>query len=68
MTKKEMIEAMSDETGATFKDTNETFDAFIKVITGALIQDDKVTILDSERFHLSIDLNEKVVTHQRVKQ
>ena len=44
MTKKEMIEAMSDETGATFKDTNETFDAFIKVITGALIQDDKVTI------------------------
>ena len=44
MTKKEMIEAMSDETGATFKDTNETFDAFIKVITGALIQDDKVTV------------------------
>ena len=44
MTKKEMIAAMSDDTGITLKDTQDTFDAFIKVVTGALIQDDKVTI------------------------
>jgi len=30
MTNKELLLAMSDETGSTFKNTNETFDAFIK--------------------------------------
>ena len=39
-----MISAMSDETGMTLKETQDVFDAFIKVVTGALIQDDKVTI------------------------
>lgn len=44
MNKKDLIAAMAHETGATQKDTQETFEAFIKVVTGALIQDDTVTI------------------------
>jgi len=34
MTKKELILAMTDVTGITLKDTNDTFDAFIKTIAG----------------------------------
>ncbi|HIE78405.1 MAG TPA: HU family DNA-binding protein [Candidatus Thioglobus sp.] len=44
MTKKELITAMSGETGLSLTDTQETFSAFIAVVTGALIQGDKIAL------------------------
>jgi nucleoid DNA-binding protein len=44
LTKKELITAMSAETGLSLTDTQETFNAFIAVVTGALIQGDKISL------------------------
>ena len=52
MNKAELVKAISDKTGATKKSVEESLNAFVEVVTEALVKEDKVQLVGFGSFEV----------------